>query len=85
MSNIQRRSGNKTYYNYCVFNINSQSTEYYKTVQHITDKYQISRANIYLMCKNPDVIRRKYNDLKIKKVHLHYLVVEQNIKPEMIH
>ena len=65
--------------------IETNETKFYKTLNHITNEYGISRSNIYLMCKNPDVERRKYNNLNIEKVHIHYLVVEQGLDPNTIH
>ena len=53
-------------------------------LQEITEKYNISRSNIYLMVRNPETVRRKFNDLKIEKVHIHYLVIEQNLDPSVI-
>tara|TARA_R110002153_G_scaffold193128_1_gene346479 strand:+ start:276 stop:536 length:261 start_codon:yes stop_codon:yes gene_type:complete len=82
MSIRQRiRGPAKTYYHYLVTNKDSEEKEYYKTISEINTKYGISRGNIYLMCKNPNVKRRKYNDITIEKIHLHYLVVEQDIDP----
>ena len=71
------RSVNKTHYHYKIFDREKNDTKYYNG---------ISRSNIYLMCKNPDdVNRRKYDHLKIEKIHLHYLVVEQGLDPSKLH
>lgn len=80
------RSVNKTHYHYKIFNRETNETKYYKTLNHITDDYGISRSNIYLMCKNNDteVNRRKYDHLDIEKIHLHYLVVEQGLDPHSL-
>lgn len=80
----RNRGPAKTFYHYLLTNKNTHEKEYFKTLNNITNKYKISRSNIYLMIKNPDVIRRKYNDIAIEKVHLHYLVVEQNLDPSTI-
>ena len=82
---MKTRSANKTHYHYKLYNKETNETKFYKTLNHITNEYGISRSNIYLMCKNPDVERRKYNNLKIEKVHIHYLVVEQGLDPNTIH
>tara|TARA_R110002012_G_scaffold237919_2_gene411684 strand:+ start:400 stop:672 length:273 start_codon:yes stop_codon:yes gene_type:complete len=74
----------KTYYNYLLTDKNTQEKTHYKTLQEITEKYNISRSNIYLMVRNPETVRRKFNDLKIEKVHIHYLVIEQNLDPSVI-
>ena len=80
------RSVNKTHYHYKIFDREKNDTKYYKTLNHITDEDGISRSIIYLMCKNPDdVNRRKYDHLKIEKIHLHYLVVEQGLDPSKLH
>lgn len=80
------RSVNKTHYHYKIFNRETNETKYYKTLNHITDEYGISRSNIYLMCKNNDteINRRKYDHLNIEKIHLHYLVVEQGLDPNSL-
>jgi len=86
MSN-RKRTANKTHYHYKLID-NEKGTnepEYFKTLNDITKKYGISRSNIYLMCKSPDTERRKYNNFKIEKVHIHYLVVEHGLDPTTIH
>jgi hypothetical protein len=83
-SNNRIRGPAKTYYHYLLTNNNTHEREYFKTLNQITEKYEISRSNIYLMVKNPSTIRRKYNDISIEKIHLHYLVVEQDIDPALI-
>lgn len=85
MTTQRSRSANSTYYHYMLHNNDTNEDKYYMTLDQITNEYGISRSNIYLMCKNPDVERRKYNNLQIKKIHLHYLVVEQGIDPSTIH
>ena len=82
---MKTRSANKPHYHYKLYNKETNETKFYKTLNHITNEYGISRSNIYLMCKNPDVERRKYNNLNIEKVHIHYLVVEQGLDPNTIH
>lgn len=81
---IRNRGPQKTFYHYKLINKNTHEIEYFKTLNNITDKYQISRSNVYLMIKNPNITRRKYNDIEIEKVHLHYLVVEQHLDPSSI-
>ncbi len=83
----RKRSANKSHYHYRLFNneVDASKPEYYRTLNDITDKYGISRSNIYLMCKFPNTERRKYNNFKIEKVHIHYLVVEQGLDPSTIH
>jgi hypothetical protein len=80
------RGRNYKTYNYVLIDNNSESKEkhYYKTLKDITDIYKISRSNIYLLIRNPDVVRRKYNNLKIEKCNLHYLVVEHGIDASLI-
>lgn len=87
MTNRTKRTANKTHYHYKLINneTDEKTPEYYKTLNDITNKYGISRSNIYLMCKYPETARRKYNNFKIEKVHLHYLVVEQGLDPSTIH
>jgi hypothetical protein len=86
MTNSRHRSENKSHYHYKVINNeNNEPEEYFKTLNSIKDKYGISRSNIYLMCKYPDTERRKYNHLKIEKIHIHYLVIEQGLDPSTIH
>tara|TARA_R100000231_G_scaffold122142_1_gene92311 strand:- start:2768 stop:3019 length:252 start_codon:yes stop_codon:yes gene_type:complete len=81
---MHNRGLNKKTYHYKVINKLNDEFKYYKTCDEITKDYGISRANIYLMAKNPNIIRRKYNNINIEKCHLHYLVVEQGLDPEAI-
>lgn len=82
MSIRQRiRGPAKTYYHYLVTKKDCEEKEYYKTISEINEKYGISRGNIYLMCKQPDIKRRKYTNIKIEKIHLHYLLVDQSREP----
>ncbi len=85
MTTSRSRSANKTHYHYKLFDKESNETKYFMTLNDITTDYGISRSNIYLMCKNPEIDRRKYNNLNIEKVHIHYLVVEQGLDPNTIH
>ena len=80
------RGKNYKTYHYCLIDNDSVNKEkhYYKTLCDITNDYTISRSNIYLLIRNPNVVRRKYNNLKIEKCHLHYLVVEQGLDPSLI-
>lgn len=84
MSN-RTRTENKTHYHYKLVDNETNETKYFKTLNDITNEYGISRSNIYLMCKNPQIERRKYNNIIIEKVHIHYLVVEQGLNPNTIH
>tara|TARA_R110002072_G_scaffold223_1_gene1655 strand:- start:15179 stop:15445 length:267 start_codon:yes stop_codon:yes gene_type:complete len=78
----KRRGPNYKNYHYKL--VNNDTTKYYKTLKDITAEHNISRGNIYLMLKDPEKKRRKYNHLQIEKCHLHYLVVEQGIDPNLI-
>ena len=80
---VNRGLNQKTYHYKLKNNVNNEE-KYYKTCNEITNEYGISRANIYLMVKNPETPRRKYNHITIEKCNLHYLVVEQGLSPEVI-
>ncbi len=86
MSNTPKRRGpNFKNYHYKInYNDITIPTKYYRTLQEITTEHSISRGNIYLMIKEPEKKRRKYNHLQIEKCHIHYLVVEQGIDPNLI-
>ena len=80
MTNRQRiRGPSKTFYHYLITHNNNDKKEYYKTINEIINKHNISRGNIYLMCKNPNLKRRTYTEFKIKKIHIHYLAIDQDI------
>lgn len=84
------RGVNKKIYHYKIKNIHNDNDEfeYYKTIKDITEKYGISRGNVYLMIKNNENIntirRRKYAHLYIQKINEHYLTIEQGIDPSQI-
>ena len=78
------RGANKVYYHYCITEKETGDKTYYKTLKDIRRELGISASNVYNMYKNPDVDRRKYNDIKINKCHEHYLWVEYGIDPTEI-
>jgi hypothetical protein len=82
-NNSRARGPNKLYYNYKLISDNEEP-EYFKSCKEITNKYGISRSNIYLMIKYPETERRKYNNIKINKIHEHYLVIDANVPREQI-
>jgi len=79
---IKRRGDNYKYYHYKIFH--NDEVKYYKTLKNIYEDLGISRANIWLMIKNPEVVRRKYNNIKVEKCHLHYLHVDHGIDINLI-
>jgi hypothetical protein len=82
---IKRARGpNKLYYNYKLKLDDNEEYEYYKSCKEITDKYGISRSNIYLMVKYPETERRKYNNFRIEKIHKHYLTIDANVPEHQI-
>jgi len=83
-NNKMPRTENKLYYHYKLKHDSNNNFEYFKSCKEITEKYNISRSNIYLMCKNPKTPRRKYNNIKIEKIHLHYLIIDSNVSESQI-
>lgn len=83
-NNIKGRGPNKLYYHYKLKHDSNDNFEYYKSCKEITEKYNISRSNIYLMCKNPETPRRTYNNIKIEKIHKHYLIIDANVPENQI-
>jgi hypothetical protein len=84
---VARRGLTRKKYHYKLINSeNNNEIEYFKTTSEIIEKYNISRPQIYLMCKIEDrpIIRRKYAHLKIEKINLHYLTVEHGIDAALI-
>ena len=79
------RRRNFTNYHYKLKNKNGEGEdEYYKSMEDITKKYGISRGNLYLLIKEPNKERRKYNHLHVEKINTHYLVIEQGLDPSVI-
>jgi len=79
------RGTNYMYYNYKIYNDNADDIEYYKTMAEITNIYGISRANIYLMIKDPlNENRIKYKDLLIEKCRHHYLEIDAGISADLL-
>ena len=78
------RGANKTKYHYKLVNDNKTETEFFKTTKEITEKYGISRGNIYLMTKNKETKRRIYGHIHIDKINEHYLTIEHGINEALI-
>lgn len=79
------RKRNFTNYHYRLNNKNNDDpVEFYKRMDEITRKYGISRANLYLLMKEPTKERRKYNHLEVEKINTHYLIIEQGLDPCVI-
>jgi hypothetical protein len=78
------RGTNKTKYHYKLVNDKNTETEFFKTTKEITEKYGISRGNIYLMTKNKEAKRRIYNHIHIDKINEHYLTIDHGISENLI-
>ena len=79
------KTRNFTNYHYKLNNKNNDdSYEFYKRMDEITAKYGISRANLYLLIRDPEKERRKYNHLEVEKINTHYLIIEQGVDPAVI-
>ena len=83
-NNKPHRGTNKTKYHYKLVNDNKTDVEFFKTTKQITEKYGISRSNIYLMAKNKETKRRMYKHIHIDKINEHYLTIEQGIDASLL-
>tara|TARA_R110002167_G_scaffold98118_1_gene258545 strand:- start:350 stop:607 length:258 start_codon:yes stop_codon:yes gene_type:complete len=84
MSNTPKRR-NFNNYRWAVYSKETDSVHYYKKLAEIKEKYGISRANIYLMVKEPEKRRRQYAHLEIEKVNISTMVIDHGVDANLIY
>ncbi len=71
---------NFTYYNYKIWHDDEDDVQYFKSQNEIKEKYGISRANMYLMLKDPcNEKRKKYGNIVIEKCRHHFLLIDAGL------
>tara|TARA_R110000822_G_scaffold158968_1_gene298468 strand:- start:71 stop:328 length:258 start_codon:yes stop_codon:yes gene_type:complete len=71
-------------YRWSVYSKETDSINYYKKLTEIKEVHGISRANIYLMVKQPDKRRRQYSHLEIEKVNISAMVIDHGIDAALL-
>ena len=79
MIKTKTRGCNKTFYHYKVYDQETNDNTYYYTLDEISNVYNICRATLNYMVKNPDKKNKKNPNITISNFYKHHLCIDYNI------